>query len=286
MKRVVTIQQEVGQVSNIKKMTSVFEAIASIHIAEIKDQVVSSTAFFHQLWNIYTQIRLGKEDFASHRKPAITDRIALMVVTSDGGLIGDIDDRIVTAMLNHPELSRADVFVVGAHGINLLARKGMRPAQSFALPTTDENIQVNDIAAVMNQYQQATVYYQTYISLLHQEVARIDLFSAVAALGQQSGGSEEVISSQDYIFEPSLNEIVSYLESVMLEIALGQIILESKLAQYASRFNAMTAAKTKANEMEQDLLLNLHRAKRSQGDERIREVLGGMKVLRGGGHGG
>lgn len=280
MKRVVAIQQELTQVSNIKKMTSVFEAIASIHIAEIKDQVVSSTAFFHQLWNIYSQIRVGKEDFTRHRKPSITDRTALVAVTSDGGLIGDIDDRIIESMLKHQDLSKADIYVVGAHGISLLSRKGIKPIQTFQLPEADENIRVDDIAAVMNRYQRATVYYQTYISLLHQEVARIDLFSAVAALGQQSTGKQEVISSEDYIFEPSLNEIVEYMESVMLEIALGQIILESKLAQYASRFNAMTAAKSKADDMEKEMLLSMHRSKRSQGDERIREVLGGMKMLK------
>jgi F0F1-type ATP synthase gamma subunit len=51
------------------------------------------------------------------------------------------------------------------------------------------------------------------------------------------------------------------------------------LAQYASRFNAMNQAKSKASEMQRELKLQLNRAKRSQGDERIKEVLGGMKVM-------
>ncbi|HUC20781.1 MAG TPA: F0F1 ATP synthase subunit gamma, partial [Candidatus Polarisedimenticolaceae bacterium] len=86
--------------------------------------------------------------------------------------------------------------------------------------------------------------------------------------------------SQTYILEPSPKQIITYMESVMVEIALGQVVLESKLAQYASRFNAMYAAKSKAKEMKDDLSLTMHRAKRAFGDERIKEILSGMKMLK------
>lgn len=280
MRRALYVQREVEQISTIKDMTSVFEAIASIHIAQIKDKVMSSTAFFNELWHIYSQLRLGDNDFVEHRKPKITNRQALVIVTSDGGLIGDIDERIVEAMLNHPNHEKADIFVIGSHGAALLNRRGIKPLKVFPLPDADHNIEVTPMTKIINQYHSATVYYQTYISLLRQEVARIELFSAVAALGKTKNEKfKEVISSRDYIFEPSLNEIITFMETVMLDIALGQIILESKLAQYASRFNAMNQAKNKAKDMQHDLTLELNRAKRSQGDERIKEVLGGMKVM-------
>lgn len=280
MKRAIYIQREVDQIGTIEGMTGVFEAIASIHIAQIKDKVLSSTAFFNELWNMYTQLRIDKNDFVRHRKPTIVDREALVIVTSEGGLIGDIDERIVQAMLRHPNRERADIFLIGAHGSALLARRGVKAVKAFPLPNTDQDIDVSELSKYINRYQKATVYYQTYVSLLRQEVARIDLFSAVNTLGKtQNLQGKEVISSRDYIFEPSLNEIITYMESVMLEIALGQIVLESKLAQYASRFNAMSTAKNKAKDMEHDLRLALNRAKRGQSDERTKEVLSGMKVM-------
>ncbi len=279
MKRALYVQREVDQVGTIESMTGVFEAIASIHIAQIKDKVLSSTAFFNELWSMYSQLRIDKNDFVRHRKPTITNREALVLVTSEGGLIGDIDDRIVAAMLRHPNLQTTDIYLVGAHGAGLLARRGIKAKKAFPLPDTDRDIDVSELAKQINQYPKATVYYQTYVSLLRQEVARIDLFSAVNSLGRNQKQKGEVISSRDYIFEPSLTEIITYMESVMVEIALGQIVLESKLAQYASRFNAMSTAKTKAKEMGHDLRLELNRAKRGQSDERIKEVLSGMKVM-------
>jgi F0F1-type ATP synthase gamma subunit len=93
MKRALYIEREVGQVTTIKNVTSVFEAIASIHIAQIKDKVMLSTSFFDELWQIYMHLKQGEHDYASNRRPNITDRPALVLITSDGGLIGDIDER-------------------------------------------------------------------------------------------------------------------------------------------------------------------------------------------------
>jgi len=71
-----------------------------------------------------------------------------------------------------------------------------------------------------------------------------------------------------------------YLESSMLGVALVQILYESKLAQYASRFKAMTAAHDRASEMTSDLRLSYNRAKRSLADERLKEITIGMKLAK------
>lgn len=280
MKRAANIQREVEQVGTIQDMTSIFEAIASIHIAQVKDKVMSSTAFFNELWDIYMQLRSGRGTFAETRKATITERPALVAITSDGGLIGDIDERIIDTMLtSNPYSQKSDIYLIGAHGSMLLSRRGKKAVKAFSLPDTDKDIDVSPIVHLLNQYQSVTVYYQKYVSLLRQEVATMDLFSAVAALGAQTESGKEKISVNEYIFEPSLKEILAYMESVMSEIALSQFILESKLAQYASRFNAMSRAKNKAHDMEKGLRLTLSRSKRAQSDERIKEVLSSMKIM-------
>jgi F0F1-type ATP synthase gamma subunit len=53
--------------------------------------------------------------------------------------------------------------------------------------------------------------------------------------------------------------------------------LESSLAQDASRFNAMAVAKKRAIEMILGYNLEFHRAKRSESDRRLREVLISIK---------
>ena len=52
------------------------------------------------------------------------------------------------------------------------------------------------------------------------------------------------------------------------------------IPQAASRFNAMTVAEDRASEMLGEYTLEFHRAKRSESDRRLREVLVGIKKKR------
>src|SRR5690606_31463576 len=112
----------------------------------------------------------------------------------------------------------------------------------FKLPTKDQNINVAPIINEVQQYRSAVVYYQEYISLMVQEVKKIELSSAVQNKAKDTQESDEIISETNYIFEPSTYDVVDHLESSMMNIAMSQLILNSKLAQYASRFRAMSAS--------------------------------------------
>jgi F0F1-type ATP synthase gamma subunit len=65
----------------------------------------------------------------------------------------------------------------------------------------------------------------------------------------------------------------------MVQITLSEVILESKLAQYASRFRAMTSAETKAEESYSELNTAYNRAKRHIKDERLKEVMNGLRSV-------
>jgi F0F1-type ATP synthase gamma subunit len=71
--------------------------------------------------------------------------------------------------------------------------------------------------------------------------------------------------------------IADQMEETMMSLALSQTILQSGLAQAASRFNAMTVAEDRATELLGEYKLEFHRAKRSESDRRLREVLVSIK---------
>lgn len=278
MRRAIGIQQEVGQIHMVEDLTEVFEGIASMRIAKIRDRVVTSKDFFTQLWQIYSSLRIDPN--ARMRRDHHADaRSAFVAVTSEGKLSGSIDEQIVAAMLaarQNPE--QTDLITVGTHGLTQLRQQGLPVTRAFHMPPQDDAFNVTNVIEALAQYKQISVFYQTYESLRVQKVARIELLSAVRALGDDVDDTgAEVVSSEDYIFEPDLNEIADYMESVMMGVALIQVVMESKLAQYAGRFNAMSAAKHRANELMGDLQRQFYRAKRAEGDERLKEI---MKVVK------
>ena len=162
-------------------------------------------------------------------------------------------------------------------------------AEPFALiPTRQKacvNLQRAAVSPIVDEllgYTKPTVWFQRYVSLSVQEVGRIDLLGRVRALGtgaNENKNSGEIISPHEYLFEPSVEDVVRYLEAVMMEIALSQVILESRLAQYASRFTAMSAAKKRAKELQLSLVMAYNRAKRGEADDRIKEIVNAMNAL-------
>jgi F0F1-type ATP synthase gamma subunit len=113
--------------------------------------------------------------------------------------------------------------------------------------------------------------------LLVQEVRSIALQALVQQVSATASESEEIISEATYIFEPSTYAVIDHLERSMLQIAVSQLILDSKLAQYASRFQAMSASHQRANESRDELKLLYHRTKRAIKDERLKEVVNGLR---------
>lgn len=273
------IQKEEHAIGTLVELTSVFEGIASMRIAQIKNQVLEATAFFNDLWGIYSQLRVDSlfRFGRSQSDEKIINKDLYVIITAEGGFSGDIDQKLVRFMLDNYEKDKQDILVIGHHGAIQLAQRGVSYIKYFKLPTKDKNINVAPIIKYVQKYKKTTVFYQQYVSLMVQDVRRIELAAAVAEQGKNTSEASEIITSDNTIFEPSTYMVIDHLESSMLRIAMGQLILDSKLAQYASRFRAMSASHTRAQENKDDLRLEFNRAKRAIKDQRLKEIINGLR---------
>lgn len=254
-----------------------FESVASMHISRIRNQVVANQQFFAELWPTYRSLRIDPKERVETTRRIQKGHDAFLAITSEGKLGSSIDEQVVDQMLaSLPDSNRPDIIMVGSHGLSRLHVRGISPAQAFTLPTTDSHFSVGTIIDALQTYEHISVFYQTYESLRSQKIARIELLTAVRELGEGVGEEGELVSSRDYIFEPSIAEIATYMESVMMGVALIQVIMESKLAGYAVRFNNMSRAKQRAKDLVGDMQQDYYRTKRAERDERLQEI---MKVI-------
>ena len=278
MRRAINIQGELAQLRTVEDLTEVFESVASMHIARIRNHVVASQQFFAELWPTYRSLRIDPRERVATTRRIQKGHNAFVAVTSEGKLAGAVDEQIIDQMLaSVPKENAPDFMVIGNHGLSRLHQHGVKVEKAFTLPSTDINFSVGEIIDALEHYEQISVFYQTYESLRSQKVTRIELLTAVRELGEGVGEDEELVSSRDYIFEPSIAEIATYMESVMMGVALIQIIMESKLAGYAARFNNMSRAKQRARELVGDMQQDYYRTKRIERDERLQEI---MKVVK------
>ncbi len=283
MRRPQEIAQEEQAMALIVELTSVFESLASTRIAQIKNQVLASQQFFNELWRIYTQLRvdsLFRFGRGQTNNKKVIDKELFIGITAEGGFSGDIDQKLISWMLSQYDPAKQDIIIIGHHGAVQLSQRGVSFEKYFKLPDKDQNINVTPLIREVQRYRTTSAFYQTYVSLMVQDVKRIGLSTAVQEKGRTAGESEEIISEETYIFEPSTFAVVDHLERSMLHIALSEVILESKLAQYASRFRAMSVAHNRSDETLTSTHLLFNRSKRAMKDERLKEMINGLRKTR------
>jgi F-type H+-transporting ATPase subunit gamma len=275
MRRANIIEKDMAGIGTLKDLTNVFESLASTQVAKVKNKAQLSQQFFNLLWQRYTSIRVDPKKRITGRDSGTNGRTVLILISAEAGLSGDLDMRMIETMQASYSPTDTDIVVLGSHGASQLTQRGIPYTRFFQVPESDSYVNVAPVIEAIKHYEKIVVYYEEYISLGQQEVRSIDLISHVQDMSEDA--EEGTMTDLDTIFEPSLDEIADQMEATMMSLALSQTILQSGLAQAASRFNAMTVAEDRAGELLGEYKLEYHRAKRSESDRRLREVLVSIK---------
>jgi ATP synthase F1 gamma subunit len=248
--------------------------------------VLISNQFFDEVWNIYKQIRvdvLFNYGRVEGEKPI--DKELLILITAKGGLSGDIDNRLIRRVVEYYDETKHAVLVVGHHGALKLKQAHIDQTYYFDLPEHDY-INVDPLMAIIRKYAKSRIFYQNYISLSQQEIKDVDLSEVVSSKGRVADMAtvgDDMVTENTYIFEPNSYAVAAYLENSILRLTISQFIYDSRLAQVASRFKAMSAAKERSVANASELHLEYNRAKRNLVDTRLKESMAGLKKIRAGG---
>jgi len=286
MKRPLEILAEEKSMRTIVSLTSAFESLSSMKMAQTKNKVLISNEFFAEVWNIYKQIRMDVMfNFGRKVDEQPIDKELMILITAQGGLSGDIDQRLIRKFREHYEPEKNQIIVIGHHGALQLDQAKIKYDMYFDMPKNDA-VNVDVLMNEIKKYRRSRVFYQSYVSLSQQDIKSLDLSEVVSSMGKIADldtVDDDKITERTYIFEPNAYAVAAHLETSILRLTLAQFIYDSRLAQLASRFKSMTAAKERSIETANDLHTQYSRAKRALVDVRLKESLSGLKKIRAGG---
>lgn len=283
MRRPLEVKAEEAAVRSVVSLTSALESLSSMQIAKTKNKVLISNQFFDEVWNIYKQIRVDVMfNYGRTEGETPINKELLILITAKGGLSGDIDQRLIRKVVERYDQAKNDVLVIGHHGATKLKQSHIDSTYYFELPEHDY-INVDPLMDIIRRYANSRIYYQNYISLSQQEIKEVDLSEVVSSKGRiadMATVNDDLVTEKTYIFEPSSYAVAAYLENSILRLTISQFIYDSRLAQVASRFKAMSAAKERSIDNAAHLHIEYNRAKRNQVDTRLKESLAGLKKIR------
>lgn len=280
MKRPLEVLAEENAMRTIVGLTSAFESVSSMKIMMTKRGVLSTNAFFDDIWSIYKNIRVtGMFQFGRQPNEHPIDKELFILITSPAGLSGDIDQRLVRTVREQYDPEKHDIVVIGKHGAQQLSQAGIEFQKFFNLPKKDP-VNVEPLMVLSKKYRETRVFYQSYVSLMTQEIKSMRLTDVIEARAAEINDPKNQITEATYIFEPNALVVVAHMETSMLRLALLRLIYDSRLAQHASRFRAMSAARERAVDEVSTLHTQYSRAKRGIIDQRLKEISAGLKKVR------
>jgi F-type H+-transporting ATPase subunit gamma len=122
------------------------------------------------------------------------------------------------------------------------------------------------VELVYNQFKNAAVQYLTNEAFL--PVGKV--------------AAEKIkVTPVDYIYEPTMEEIVQELIPKSLKIQFYKAVLDSFVAEHGARMTSMHKATDNATSMIRDLTLQYNKARQSTITNQILEVVSGAEALKG-----
>jgi len=210
-------------------------------------------------------------------------KVGYILVTSDRGLAGPYNSQILKHFENLIHNDDHE-FVVGTIGYKAYSycKKKRYPLLNKESINSRDDIKFIDFQvmsrAFINLYLAGEVdkiimVFSNYINTLTQIVSDEVLLPITDLIKDK----KKMVS--DYIFEPSVEDVIDQLLPIYLENTLYGIILDAKTAEHASRMTAMKNATDNAKEIIRKQNLVYNRARQAQITIELTDIIGGANAV-------
>ena len=169
--------------------------------------------------------------------------------------------------------------MIGKKGNSFISRTNDKQSTFYQvsdMPTFDEVSEVTKFIIERHstrEFSEINIIYSEFISTAVQK-ARIKKLMPI----QIDENSDERVSSE-FLYEPSLEEVSNALIPRYIEVNIFNAVLDSIASEHSARLVAMQNATDNANELKQDLTLDLNKARQQTVTSEILDIIGGALAL-------
>ena len=274
------LRSRIKSVESTSRVTNALQMIAAAKMKKAQDKVLDGRSYGEKLNSILSNFYLSnREIFNSEDTKG--DKNLIILVTPDRGLCGALVSNILKSVSNYFENDNSDkeIVVIGKKGNSYISRTtDNEPAfyQVSDMPTFDE---VSDMTKFIiekyssGEFSEINIIYSEFISTAVQK-AKIKKLMPI----QIDEDLEEKVSSE-FLYEPSLEEVSNALIPRYIEVNIFNAVLDSIASEHSARLVAMQNATDNANELKEDLTLDLNKARQQTVTSEILDIIGGALAL-------
>jgi F-type H+-transporting ATPase subunit gamma len=131
---------------------------------------------------------------------------------------------------------------------------------------------------VAGEFDKVVIVYNSFKNAAVQE-PQAEQFLPIAM--EEQLGTEEVVDNTEYIYEPSMQEILADLIPTSLKTQFFAALLDANASEHGARMTAMHKATDNAKALQGDLKLEYNKARQAAITNEILEIVGGADALAG-----
>ena len=255
-----------------------------IYANKVREIVTHLTAT--QLNDIASDNPRGDINYNSMLISRPVKKTGYIVITADGGLVGGYNSSILKqtmSILEEDHKSPDDyvMIAIGGTGADFFKARGINLAYELRnlsdQPSFDEVRKIVGMATTMYQnevFDELYVCYNHHINSLTSQF-RVEKMLPISDLDPE----EATTFDQEYIFEPSKEEILAQLLPQYAESLIYGAIVDAKTSEHAAGMTAMKTATDNAATIIDDLTVSYNRARQGAITQEITEIVAGASAL-------
>lgn len=284
------IRTQIKSVGNTQKITTAMEMVAASKMRGAQQRMQAALPYAEKMRQVISHLALANPEY---RPPFLTtpetdERVGYIVVSSDRGLCGGLNNnlfRSVLTDLRDQEAAGREVRLctVGSKAIQFFSR--LPPAIVAEVSQLGDRPALQDIIGtvkvMMDQYasgeiDRVVLCYNRFVNTMTQKPTVEQLLPLPAP--EQDDGTRSA-HSWDYLYEPSAGEALDQLLERYIESLVFQSVVENIACEQAARMVAMKAASDNAGKLIDDLNLAYNKARQAAITTELSEIVAGAEAV-------
>ncbi|MDQ2853558.1 MAG: ATP synthase F1 subunit gamma [Chloroflexota bacterium] len=288
------IRGRIGSVRNIAQITRAMEMVAASRMKRAQDSILAARPYADELEDALR--RVAAAETLTDLNPLLARRpvrrVALILITTDRGLVGSLNANTIRAVLRWvtERASRSGdnrpieigAISVGRKGRDALRRASVPVAAHFAqLGDRPSFGDVTPIARLVTEdflaekYDEIDIAYSAFVSTLTQRPQIVTLLP----VDRPEMGEEHQRTNDEYLFEPSPEAVLRRLLPHYVAIGIYRAVLENNASEQSAQMIAMRSATDNANELIGDLTLVYNKTRQATITREMIEIASGAEAL-------
>jgi len=280
------LRRRIKSVTGTAQITRAMQMVASSKMRKAQQAAIVSQPFARLLYRIQraaTTRLLGFSDPLLEVRPVKTR--AVILIAADKGLCGPLNTNVFRLASQFDQSSTLFI-TAGRKAAQFVARSRRRQAAEFTNgdnPTFPEARAIASFARdlfLKGEVDEVTIVTTKFVNTLSQQAVTLEYLPIGEIRGLQIPGAptEQELASitEDTVFEPDPETVMSYLIGQYLNIFLYFTLLHAKASEQSARMVSMKNATDAAEDLIRSLRLEYNKLRQGNITKELLEIAGGQ----------